>query len=375
MSTFNDIVESTVSQWNAPGGYRIVPFLISKPGGGKSACAKQIGVEMGIPDNRIVQFFVSLRDPVDLLGTPHKVNGETLWAPPQEIAQLATGRWLLILEELPDGSIPMQNAACGLLYDRRIGSVTLSNECFIIATGNRTEDKSGANRVTTKLANRVRRWEYVESLKDWEQWAHKAGIDPVLIQFMRYRPALLSDFDPNRFCNPTPRAWERVSLIPTDMRPELYALNVFGEVGEGAGAEYVAFRRVYDELTEWSDILAHPTTARVPEKIDALYATAGMVAKCTTTPELFDKVYPYIDRLGVLILLSCVLTTSRLSAPRSTPSPNRLWTSRSSIRRSSSLASDLPMSNKPKEKHERTQAVRESHAGQADHPSTQAAQS
>ena len=227
---YSNIKTSIVEQFKAPGGNKVVPFILGAPGGGKSACARDIVAELGV--ETVVEFTASLRDPVDVLGTPNNTGEFTRWVPPEEFYNLRQGRAALILEELSDAPIPMQNALCGVIYDRRAGNLQLSPDLFIIATGNRTEDKSGANRITSKLANRTRRFDFQESIDDWTEWALDNDMDPVLIQFLRFRPGLLSDFDANRFANPTPRAWERVNLIPSTLDSGLFFDNVSGEVGE-----------------------------------------------------------------------------------------------------------------------------------------------
>ena len=211
---YQNIKSSVLEQFKVEGGNAVVPFIIGRPGGGKSACARDVVRTLGFEN--VVEFTASLRDPVDVLGVPDTQGEYTRWVPPQEFYQLrqGVGRCALILEELSDAPVPMQNALCGVIYDRRAGNLQLSGELFIIATGNSTEDKSGANRITSKLANRTRRFDFQENIDDWTEWALDNDIDPVLIQFLRFRPGLLSDFDANRFANPTPRAWERVNLIP-----------------------------------------------------------------------------------------------------------------------------------------------------------------
>lgn len=293
---YSHIRTSITEQFKAPNGNKIVPFILGAPGGGKSACAREVVKELGF-DN-VVEFTASLRDPVDVLGTPNNSGEYTKWIPPEEFYQLrqGVGRAALILEELSDAPIPMQNALCGVIYDRRAGNLKLSDELFIIATGNRTEDKSGANRITSKLANRTRRFDFVESIDDWTEWALENDIDPVLIQFLRFRPGLLSDFDANRFANPTPRAWERVNAIPASLPKQMFFDNVAGEVGEGASAEYTGFREIYLSLPDIDSILLSPDTADVPTDPATLYALTGALGR-KATKDNFDRVSRYLQRL------------------------------------------------------------------------------
>jgi hypothetical protein len=308
---YSDIKKSVIAQFEVEGGNKIVPFILGAPGGGKSACGEDILRTLEI-DN-VVPFNASLRDPVDVLGTPNNRGEYTQWVPPQEFYQLrrGVGRCALLLEELSDASIPMQNALCGIIYDRRAGQLQLSEQLHIIATGNRTEDKSGANRITSKLANRTRRYDFVENLEDWVEWALDNWIDPVLIQFLRFRPGLLSEFDPNRFCNPTPRSWERVNLIPDSLPAALFFDNCAGEVGEGAAAEYTGFRRIYMSLPDIDGVLLDPAGAEVPEDPATLYALTGALAR-KSTKDNFDRVSRYLGRLPPEFNVMCTKDAIKL---------------------------------------------------------------
>ena len=304
---YSDIKLSIIEQFKVDN--TVVPYIEGKPGGGKSALAMEIGRELGF-DN-VVQFFASLRDPVDLLGTPAPDNEVTRWRPPAELMVLSKGRNLLVLEELPDSGTQMQNALCGLVHDKHVGSLHLSSETYIIATGNRTQDKSGANRLASKLYGRVRLFEYTENIDDFSAWALDAGIDPVMIQFLRFRPDLLSDFDPNRKANPTPRTWARAAKTPTSLPTSVYFNNIAGDVGEGAAAEYTGFRKIYESLPNVDAILMNPSKADVPTEPAVLYALTGALAH-KTSKDNFDRVSEYVARIPAEFQVMCVADAMKL---------------------------------------------------------------
>lgn len=289
---YQDLKTQITSQFNVSND--VAYLILGKPGGGKSALCRDIGAEMGF--DAVFEFNASLRDPVDLLGTPRNDTDVTHWKPPAEIKALETGRNLLVLEELTDANAAMQNALCGLIYDRRIGEVHLSPDTYIIASGNRSQDKSGANKLSTKLGNRVRIKEFDENIDDWCSWALDAGIDPVLIQFLRFKPNLLSDFDPNRSINPTPRAWARANKIPANLPTDLYFDEVASDVGEGAAAEFTGFRRIYENLPNVDVLLMNPSKADVPTDPAVLYALTGAIAH-RATKDNFDRVHEYTTKL------------------------------------------------------------------------------
>ena len=309
---FSQLKQSICQQFLAPKGNMVVPFIEGRPGGGKSACAREIAnflcEQFNIAEEQVVEFNPSLRDPVDIMGIPFKsADGQhSEWLPPAEFYNLreGVGPCVLIIEELSDAQISMQNPMCRVILDRYAGSLKLSSQLFIIATGNRVEDRSGANRMSTKLGNRMRCLEFTEDLGDWVNWAESHGIDDVLVKFIQFQPKLLSDFDPKRKTNPTPRAWEKVSYIPEfadDTDGLLYMSHVQGDVGEGAAAAYIGFRKVYKSLPDFTELLKAPKTYKIPTEQSALYATCmkltTMVTKDTTDKDVV-AILTYLRRVA-----------------------------------------------------------------------------
>lgn len=279
---FNEIKSTLCQQFAVTN--KITPFIEGRPGGGKSACAREVAMwlkeQHNIADEQIVEFNPSLRDPVDVMGIPFKSadGSHSEWLPPQEFYALrdGVGPCVLIIEELSDAPMAMQNPMCRIILDRYAGQLKLSDELYIICTGNRVEDRSGANRMSTKLGNRLRVLEFNEDVEDWINWAKKNGIDDILIKFINFDRKLLSDFDPTRKTNPTPRAWEKVSYIPefeNDPEQYLFTQHVAGDVGEGAAITYVAFRKMYKSLPDFKELLQNPKTYPVPKELSVAYAT------------------------------------------------------------------------------------------------------
>ena len=311
---FSDLKQTILAQFMVQGGNRIVPFIEGKPGGGKSACAREIVAELkkqfNIADQQIIEFNPSLRDPVDVLGIPfkHESGTHNVWLPPEEFYNLreGVGYCALIIEELTDAPMSMQNPMCRIILDRWAGSVKLSDKLFIIATGNRIEDKSGASRMSTKLGNRLRCLPFDENLDDWIVWARENKIDEVLIKFLQFQPKLLSDFDPTRKTNPTPRSWASVSLIPEfessgKAKERLFQEVVAGDVGEGPAAAYCAFRKMYLNLPNFNDLLANPKTYPVPQELSVRWATVmklvDLIASDTCSQTAADAALTYIGRV------------------------------------------------------------------------------
>lgn len=233
------------------------------------------------------------------MGIPFKSEDGTHseWLPPAEFYAIRAGQGpsILILEEMSDAGMNMQNPLCRVILDRHAGQMKLSEQLFIIATGNRVEDKSGANRLSTKLGNRVRNLDFTSSVDDWIDWALAHEISPMLVGFIRFRPALLSDFDPKRSVNPTPRSWEDVSRVPESLGAAEYFEHIKGAVGEGAAAEYTQFLKVAQKMPDIKKVLKEPEKAEVPTEPSVMYAVIGAL-ESTMDKKNAEKVFTYIMR-------------------------------------------------------------------------------
>lgn len=305
---YSDLKDTIVTQYNNPTppskGSDIVWLILGQPGGGKSALAVDIVHTLGGTDENTVVFVPSLRDPVDVLGTPRNNGVMTEWVPPSEFYKLRhiesdpDRPCFLVIEEMSDASMAMMNAMCRIVHERYAGDLKLARNLFIIGTSNRTQDKSGANRLSTKLSNRLNIQHFDENLDDWVNWAINRNLDPVLIQFLRFKPNLLSDFDANREygINPTPRAWEKVAGTSLKLGTDKFMQVVKGLVGEGAAAEYTAFRKIYDNLISFEEVVMNPTTVKIPKDLSAQYAIVGSVSH-NTTPANIERVAQFVDRL------------------------------------------------------------------------------
>lgn len=290
----------------------LVPFIIGKPGGGKSSLARDIVKTLGIDPSLVTEFNPSLRDPVDIMGVPDISGDHVKWKPAEEFYRLRHIEGddrprALIIEELSDANPAMQNPLCRVILDRYAGELKLHDKLFIICTGNSTEHKSGASRMTTKLGNRLQQLDFTENLDDWCEWALGAGVQPEIIQFVRFKPGLLSDFDPNKAVNPTPRSWTMADKVDPALNKGLYFQHVKGCVGEGAATEYIAFKEVADSLPDMDAVLLDPEGCKLPgfDKPAVLFAFTGALAH-RATGDNFDRVYKVLKRIPPEFSVMCV---------------------------------------------------------------------
>lgn len=285
------------------------PLLVeSSPGLGKTQIAAQAAKELGIefkmihapllqPEDYGFPIISADKNDVNFIASKEKF--------PLESSNCAE-KGLFLIDELSQADTSAQKILRNLIQEREIHGQKLKKDWSIIATGNRTTDRAGANRILSHLANVLTRVELDASLDDWSQWAIANNVKPEVIAFIRFRPELLSNFDPQNDVNATPRAWvEGVSAGLGCIDP-LVEFDVFrGDVGQGAASEFLGFLKIFRKLPNPDAILLDPKGAQVPTDPATLYAICGAMA-FRTTADNFGRIMQYISRLpeefGVLFV-------------------------------------------------------------------------
>ena len=299
------------------------PFLITgKPGEGKSDCCYQIAANQNIPPHRVLRVHLGNYDRVDLGGVPeiavHEPTGEriTVFRPSDVFADfgVGSGPGMIILEETTSMSDKdMEQFVAQFILERETSNFKLDKHVRIIATGNRAEDRSGAKPLLAHLNDRFYHQDMETSLDDWCEWAIANNLPHTGIAFLRLRPGLLNDFDPNRRSNPTQRSWTKLfTEVPTNIPTDSYLSIAEGKVGEGAAAEWVAARDMMDKMPSIDAIRLSPKTVEVPTEPAVRYACATAMSM-TATADSFPRDMEYVGRMPVEFQMVYVTDTLRLN--------------------------------------------------------------
>lgn len=273
-------------------------FLSGPPGIGKSSIVQQYAAKH---DLQLMDLRAVLLDPVDLRGLPMPVgddgNKKVRWITPEFLP--TEGRGVLFLDELNAAPRLVQSACLQLTLDRKLGEYSLPDGWQIVAAGNRETDGAGVGPMITPLADRFTHIEVEADLNDWCLWAIDNNVPAPLIAFLRFRPALLSDTPKagdDKVFN-SPRSWATVAQIMDKQPPKEIEFELYqGRIGEGAVVELMAFLEMYRSLPNVDTIFMNPTSAPVPEKPCALYATVTCLASRANSGNI-DALIQYADRL------------------------------------------------------------------------------
>jgi len=252
---------------------RLVPYLVGAPGQGKSAIVDQFCTVMNAEGMKVFQehlnnnvnelkaynkkseyekelayqrsgfawAVVHLRlsqcDPTDLKGVPVFQNHKDLEGKEVDVCSFAPPRLfplhgvpesadrvnkIIFLDELAQANPTIQNLASNII-DGKVGDYELDfNRTFIIAAGNRKEDKSATFETPRNVMNRVCELHVITTYGEWREWAIRQNLNSWVIGFLEQNSNIFNEPVPER-SGPygTPRAWHKVAAL-VDTNPELF---------------------------------------------------------------------------------------------------------------------------------------------------------
>ena len=258
-------------------GYHTPVMLWGPPGVGKSQIVAQVA-DKHIAS--IVDIRLSQMEPSDLRGIPFKNEHKVEWAIPAMLPDIEVHgeAGILFIDEITSAPPSVSAAAYQLILDRRLGEYRVPEHWAIVAAGNRQGDRGVSYSMPSPLANRFSHYELEVNIDDWAGWAYQNNIDERIIAFLRFRPDLLFDFNPehNPVAFPSPRSWEFAhrALYKFAGKPALLPGGIEACVGRAAGVELIAFIQSLENLPD-IDAIVSGQSQECPDEIDLQYAIAS----------------------------------------------------------------------------------------------------
>jgi MoxR-like ATPase len=242
-------------------------LLLSPPGAGKSDTVMQAAAEVGLPCRSLLGTQIA---PEDVSGIPRIVGERSVFCPPRVLLPEQPEPFCLFLDELPACAPDVQKAFYSLLLERRLGEHQLPAGTWVVAAGNRMEDRALVRAMSSALVNRVIILNVRVDTKEWLTWAKSQGIRSEILAFITFRPeALMRPVPAEPVPFSTPRSWASLSR----------ALDV----AEGAGILDALIRRAlaFGRLTAED---AAVFCAMAEERIDELWPLPTYFENPATLP-------------------------------------------------------------------------------------------
>ncbi|MEL6317546.1 MAG: ATP-binding protein [Pseudomonadota bacterium] len=180
-------------------------LLLSAPGLGKSDVIRAAAAEAGLPCRSLLGTQIA---PEDVSGVPRIEGERAVFCPPRVLLPERPEPFCLFLDELPAASPDVQKAFYALLLERRIGEHELPKGSWVVAAGNRAEDRALVRTISSALVNRVLLLHVRADVAEWLAWGRRAGVRADILAFIAAAPEALMrpvPAEPAPFS--TPRAW------------------------------------------------------------------------------------------------------------------------------------------------------------------------
>ena len=150
--------------------------------------------------------------PEDVSGVPRIVGERSVFCPPRLLLPEQPEPFCLFLDELPACAPDVQKAFYSLLLERRLGEHALPAGTWVVAAGNRIQDRALVRSMSSALVNRVTLLHVRVELDEWLAWARRQKLRPEILSFIAYMPDALArpvPSEPVPFS--TPRGWAQLS--------------------------------------------------------------------------------------------------------------------------------------------------------------------
>ena len=253
-----------------------IAVLMRGPTGvGKSHLARQVADRIKLP---FIDVRLSTMSEGDVGGYPDiegmKETSIMTFCMPSWFVRACREPVVLMLDELNRSLPGVQQSSFQLILDRELGNdkdgnpYRLHPETRIIAAINHGSEYD-VNDMDPALLRRFWVCDLEPTLTDWIEWAKPAGVDPVLIDFIRQHPAHLrvdpSEVEPGTVC-PNPASWHRIDetlkhmgMSPAELagnaRPDGFYAVALGMVGAEAAIAFTDFVENYETILAAEDIL------------------------------------------------------------------------------------------------------------------------
>jgi len=249
-------------------------LLLSAPGVGKSDIVRQAAAEAGLPVRSLLGTQIA---PEDVSGIPRIIGERSVFCPPRILLPEEPEPFCLFLDEFPAASPDVQKALYALLLERRLGEHELPEGTWVVAAGNRQEDRALVRQMSSALVNRTFLLHIRADVQEWLAWASRSGVRSEIISFILFIPeALMRPVPQSPIPFSTPRAWaslaqaldlaEKGGILDRTTRRAL----AFGRVSAEDAAVFCAMaEEKIDNLLPLEEYIAEP--AKLPAENTAIW--------------------------------------------------------------------------------------------------------
>ena len=295
-------------------GTTITPIIQSEPGCGKTSLLKMLEKDLG---DKYDYIYVDcpVKDMSDIAMTIPNHDTKSLENYVGSLFKLDSDKpKVILLDEFMKAPKLLQVIFTRLMLERTLGDTPLPDKSIVFGTSNNQSDGVG-DTMLAHAGNRVCIMQMEKpNVEDWLTWATENGVSSLVRAFVHTFPRCLASYlDEGQEDNPyifnpkkqqlsfvTPRSLDKCSVI-VDNKEKLgdnaTMCALSGTIGKSASADMSAFLRLEKDLPVFTDIIANPMSAKIPEQISAqLMLMFQAVDKIDSSPTL-TSFMKYLKRM------------------------------------------------------------------------------
>ena len=295
-------------------GTTITPIIQSEPGCGKTSLLKMLEKDLG---DKYDYIYVDcpVKDMSDIAMTIPNHDTKSLENYVGTLFKLDSDKpKVILLDEFMKAPKLLQVIFTRLMLERTLGDTPLPDKSIVFGTSNNQSDGVG-DTMLAHAGNRVCIMQMEKpNVEDWLTWATENGVSSLVRAFVHTFPRCLASYlDEGQEDNPyifnpkkqqlsfvTPRSLDKCSVI-VDNKEKLgdnaTMCALSGTIGKSASADMSAFLRLEKDLPVFTDIIANPMSAKIPEQISAqLMLMFQAVDKIDSSPTL-TSFMKYLKRM------------------------------------------------------------------------------
>jgi hypothetical protein len=293
------------------------------PGTGKTAMRHVVAKKLGFKHQFTIK--LSHHDVPDVAGVPvpRDDTQRTHFYPSADMLPPSDleGGMLVTIDEIGDCNVAQQNLACQMIFEGGIHTYKFPKDTYFLLTSNRVSDRSGANRIVTKLGNRCATYTVDPTPDELFTYGAMNNWNPTVLAFIKMKgaerinpsdqrahaPTYFNSFDPSdpqQMAKPqfaSSRSYEFASNYMNYVEahePGLDEGTVMGELagilGTPVAITLVAFRKIAMTMPDPALILAGKKVP-YPTKQEVMWALALTLASRADKKSI-EHVHAFLDQ-------------------------------------------------------------------------------
>lgn len=272
-------------------------MLMGAPGIGKTDILKEVAKNVGMKMH--IAHPVTW-DVVDARGLPAIVNSCAEFLPFGDLRIMLEAKedTIFFFDDVGQAANSIQAAIMQLTLERSINGQKVSPHIRFMMASNNRKDGAGVAGLLTPLINRFTIIQIEADAKDWCNWALVNNVPTELIAFLKFKPELISTFDPVKSKDSPFASPRSITMLGKWINAGVINFEVWkGVVGEMFAVEFKGFYDNYSKLAKIpGQVVTNPDNAPVPNQMGLLYALCGALAHVSSDVNL-PNIYKYAKRL------------------------------------------------------------------------------